>query len=93
MTSGHEAFRRHQARVTGQSAAGGIPATALTVQDLQHRPHRAASGDDPYTAALHNQISGKFLEIADRSTANGAPARQWTCTGGANRSWFSPADC
>ncbi|MGW7099714.1 RICIN domain-containing protein [Streptomyces sp. NPDC054883] len=35
-----------------------------------------------------NQNSGKCLEVADWSQANGATVRQWTCSGGANQKWF-----
>ncbi|MGV9268234.1 RICIN domain-containing protein [Kitasatospora sp. NPDC003701] len=42
-----------------------------------------------YTPAfeLRSQATGKCLEVADWRTDNGAPVRQWTCTGGANQQW------
>ncbi|HEY9372524.1 RICIN domain-containing protein [Streptomyces sp.] len=36
---------------------------------------------------LVNYGSGKCLEVADWSTANGAVVRQWDCTRGANQQW------
>ena len=49
------------------------------------------AGTSPASAAtphpLRNHNSGKCLEIADWRTDNGAPARQWDCTGGANQAW------
>ncbi|WP_052397819.1 RICIN domain-containing protein [Streptomyces sp. NRRL F-5123] len=35
-----------------------------------------------------NKHTGLCLEIADWRTDNGAPARQWYCTGGANQKWY-----
>ncbi|MFF5284563.1 RICIN domain-containing protein [Streptomyces sp. 62] len=32
-------------------------------------------------------VSGMCLEVADWRTDNGAPVRQWPCTGGANQKW------
>ncbi|MFF9147189.1 RICIN domain-containing protein [Streptomyces sp. NPDC014861] len=37
---------------------------------------------------LRNGHSGKCLEIADWSMNNGAPARQWQCTGGENQQFY-----
>ncbi|WP_073813477.1 RICIN domain-containing protein [Kitasatospora sp. CB01950] len=39
-----------------------------------------------------NKNSGKCLEIADWRKDNGAPARQWDCTGGANQLWEEIGD-
>ncbi|MFE7189358.1 RICIN domain-containing protein [Kitasatospora sp. NPDC057541] len=36
---------------------------------------------------IRNVATGKCLEVADWSTADRAPVRQWTCTGGANQQW------
>ncbi|MFI0900382.1 RICIN domain-containing protein [Streptomyces sp. NPDC020983] len=41
----------------------------------------------PGAVQLVNQNSGKCLEVADWRTDNGAPVRQWDCTGGANQKW------
>ncbi|MET9617915.1 RICIN domain-containing protein [Kitasatospora indigofera] len=51
------------------------------------------AGTTPASAAtphpLRNHNSGKCLEIAGWRTDNGAPARQWDCTGGANQQWLT----
>lgn len=36
---------------------------------------------------IRNGASGLCLEVADWRTDNGAPVRQWQCTGGANQRW------
>ncbi|MFF3216776.1 RICIN domain-containing protein [Streptomyces sp. NPDC002886] len=36
---------------------------------------------------IRNFNSGKCMEVADWRTDNGAPVRQWDCTGGANQNW------
>ncbi|MFE6054282.1 RICIN domain-containing protein [Kitasatospora sp. NPDC056446] len=36
---------------------------------------------------LVNQGTGKCLEVADWRTDNGAPVRQWDCTGGDSQRW------
>lgn len=38
---------------------------------------------DTYTVV--NQFSGKCLDVANVSTADGAAVQQWTCNGGANQ--------
>ncbi|MFH8221996.1 RICIN domain-containing protein [Streptomyces sp. NPDC018057] len=52
----------------------------------------ASAGVLPPTPAdairIANYNSGKCLEIADWRTDNGAPARQWDCTGGNNQLWY-----
>ncbi|WP_328940406.1 RICIN domain-containing protein [Streptomyces sp. NBC_00250] len=35
-----------------------------------------------------NAYSGKCLEVADWRTDNGAPVRQWDCTGQPNQRWM-----
>lgn len=47
----------------------------------QRWTYDAATGDVVNTAA------DKCLDITDRSTANGARAQIWTCTGAANQKW------
>ncbi|CAM5469989.1 RICIN domain-containing protein [Streptomyces avidinii] len=61
---------------------GGTLVTALTLAVV---PTPASAGtvfDD-----FRNANSGKCLEVADWSTANGAPVRQWDCSGGNNQKW------
>ncbi|MGW4164273.1 RICIN domain-containing protein [Streptomyces sp. NPDC004788] len=45
----------------------------------------------PYPNAIFfispQHVSGMCLEVADWRTDNGAPVRQWPCTGGANQKW------
>ncbi|MFF1907576.1 RICIN domain-containing protein [Kitasatospora sp. NPDC058218] len=36
---------------------------------------------------IRNAITNKCLEVADWRTDDGAPVRQWTCTGGDNQKW------
>ncbi|MEV4561907.1 RICIN domain-containing protein [Kitasatospora sp. NPDC049285] len=43
------------------------------------------SGDVGFQVS--NENSAQCLEVADWRTDNGAPVRQWTCTGGANQKW------
>ncbi|MFC9593989.1 RICIN domain-containing protein [Streptomyces sp. NPDC056944] len=60
--------------VFGLSAA---PAQAATT----------ASASGNWIVTFKANHSGKCLEVADWSTANGAAVRQWTCTDGANQQW------
>ncbi|WP_052682079.1 RICIN domain-containing protein [Saccharothrix sp. ST-888] len=62
---------------------GLLAAVGLTASLMQATP---AAAYEP--AQLVNENSGLCLEIADWRTDNGAPARQWPCTGGANQAWF-----
>lgn len=39
-----------------------------------------------------NKYTGMCLEIADWRTDNGAPARQWFCSDGANQKWYETTD-
>ncbi|MFE2338643.1 RICIN domain-containing protein [Streptomyces sp. NPDC059431] len=41
-----------------------------------------------HVVTLRNVNSGKCLEIADWRSDDGAPARQWDCTGGANQQFY-----
>ncbi|MER7585758.1 RICIN domain-containing protein [Kitasatospora sp. NPDC097691] len=70
------------------AAAVSVAAIALTTA-LPATPAGAYSGGFriPTSSTVVNANSGKCLEIADWSTDNGAPARQWDCTGGANQRW------
>ncbi|MFI0914233.1 RICIN domain-containing protein [Streptomyces abikoensis] len=38
--------------------------------------------------AIQNKHSHQCLEVADWSTSNGAPVRQWPCHSGANQRWY-----
>ncbi|MER7708811.1 RICIN domain-containing protein [Kitasatospora sp. NPDC097605] len=42
--------------------------------------------------SIVNLDSEKCLEVADWRTDDGAPVRQWKCTGGANQQWYWTAD-
>ncbi|MEU3505025.1 RICIN domain-containing protein [Streptomyces hundungensis] len=68
---------RRGRRAVGVAVAGAGMALCL--------PSVPASAATAWT--FHNAQSGKCLEIADWRTDNGAPARQWDCTGGANQMW------
>ncbi|MER7768620.1 RICIN domain-containing protein [Kitasatospora sp. NPDC096140] len=70
------------------AAAVSVAAIALTTA-LPATPASASTGGFriPTSSTVVNANSGKCLEIADWSTDNGAPARQWDCTGGANQRW------
>ncbi|MFJ4585496.1 RICIN domain-containing protein [Streptomyces echinatus] len=43
---------------------------------------------DYNVVTLRNHNSWKCLEVADWRKDNGAPVRQWECTGGANQQWY-----
>ncbi|MFB6890637.1 RICIN domain-containing protein [Kitasatospora sp. NPDC056327] len=63
----------------GTALVAAVPASAAPIISI---------GYDVQVRAVH---SGKCLEVADWRTDNGAPVRQWTCTGGANQKWhFNP---
>ncbi len=71
-------------------AAAAVAGTAVALLSaLPATPATAMSGgfSTPKSSTLVNANSGKCLEIADWRTDNGAPARQWDCTGGANQLW------
>ncbi|MEV7597730.1 RICIN domain-containing protein [Kitasatospora sp. NPDC089797] len=71
-------------------AAVAVAGTAVALAAaLPATPAAAYSGGfrTPSSSTLVNANSGKCLEIADWRTDNGAPARQWDCTGGANQRW------
>lgn len=38
-----------------------------------------------------NPVSGKCLDVTDKSTANGARLQIWTCAGGTNQQFHLPA--
>ncbi|MFF8772278.1 RICIN domain-containing protein [Kitasatospora sp. NPDC015120] len=56
--------------------------------------HAATGAPDPLSKpfSITNLGSEKCLEVADWRTDDGAPVRQWTCTGGANQQWYWAAD-
>ncbi|GHH63588.1 hypothetical protein GCM10018781_13380 [Kitasatospora indigofera] len=69
-------------------AFGTVLVTVGLLVGVAGSPAGAATGR-PFV----NHSSGKCLEIADWRTDNGAPARQWDCTGGANQKWvFANSD-
>ncbi|WP_371493548.1 RICIN domain-containing protein [Kitasatospora sp. NBC_00374] len=69
------------------AAVAGTAVALLAV--LPVTPASAAGGGftGPSSTTVVNANSGKCLEIADWRTDNGAPARQWECTGGAHQLW------
>ncbi|MFB7473302.1 RICIN domain-containing protein [Kitasatospora sp. NPDC056184] len=71
-------------------------AVALGAAGALVAPASAAGYPTPYYTNFESEIkashSGKCLEIADWRTDDGAPARQWTCTGGDNQKWRFNAD-
>ncbi|MFE6050232.1 RICIN domain-containing protein [Kitasatospora sp. NPDC056446] len=78
-------------RLSRARAAAAVVGTAVTLLTaLPAAPASAEAGGIiifPATTTVVNAHSGKCLEIADWSWDNGAPARQWDCTGGANQQW------
>ncbi|MFD0272033.1 RICIN domain-containing protein [Streptomyces sp. NPDC127106] len=63
-----------------------ISGILLATLGLSLAPANATS-ELPKIDRFVNQHSGKCLEVADWSTANGAPVRQWACTEGNNQKW------
>ncbi|MFD0276480.1 RICIN domain-containing protein [Kitasatospora sp. NPDC127111] len=57
--------------------AGTAPASAADYTPI-------STGSD---VEIRVQSSGKCLEVADWRTDDGAPVRQWSCTGGENQKW------
>ncbi|WP_406208451.1 RICIN domain-containing protein [Kitasatospora sp. NBC_01560] len=51
-------------------------------------PTAPARAEDSARFVIGNLSSYKCLEVADRRTDDGAPVRQWTCTGGDNQKWY-----
>ncbi|MET9618651.1 RICIN domain-containing protein [Kitasatospora indigofera] len=72
-----------------RAAAALVGTAAAVLAALPATPAAALSGGfvTPKFTTVVNANSGKCLEIADWRTDNGAPARQWDCTGGANQIW------
>ncbi|MFD8753917.1 RICIN domain-containing protein [Kitasatospora sp. NPDC059577] len=66
------------------TAALGLATAAATVPAAP-----AASASQAGQYRISNVVTGKCLEVADWRTDDGAPVRQWTCTGGANQQWTS----
>ncbi|MFJ1567536.1 RICIN domain-containing protein [Streptomyces erythrochromogenes] len=64
-------------------AIGGCLAASISFSIIPTGLASAAGGFQ-----LRNGESGQCLEIADWSSSNGAAARQWTCTSGANQKWI-----
>ncbi|MFF7990957.1 RICIN domain-containing protein [Kitasatospora xanthocidica] len=64
------------------AAAVGLATAAATVLAA---PPASAYQSGQYM--IRNAATTKCLEVADWRTDDGAPVRQWTCTGGANQQW------
>ncbi|WP_431680194.1 RICIN domain-containing protein [Kitasatospora sp. KL5] len=76
-------------------AAAAVGLSFALAAALPATPASARTGGFvvPKASTVVNVHSGKCLEIADWRSDNGAPARQWACTGGANQMWdFVPLD-
>ncbi|WP_380284256.1 RICIN domain-containing protein [Kitasatospora purpeofusca] len=72
-------------RLSGTAAAVTLAAGAALVSAAPASAHPIIDiGYDVEVRAVH---SGKCLEIADWRTDDGAPLRQWNCTGGDNQKW------
>ncbi|MFI6449354.1 RICIN domain-containing protein [Kitasatospora sp. NPDC050543] len=63
----------------GLAVTAGVPAAGA---DSAFHPYGV-----PNVVELGNAASPHCLEIADWRTDNGAPTRQWDCTGGSNQQW------
>ncbi|MFF1797331.1 RICIN domain-containing protein [Kitasatospora sp. NPDC058263] len=63
----------------GGALAAAAPASAA---GMNYKPISTATDVE-----VRVQSSGKCLEVADWRTDDGAPVRQWTCTGGDNQKW------
>ncbi|MFE6051488.1 RICIN domain-containing protein [Kitasatospora sp. NPDC056446] len=64
------------------TAAVGLATALATVL-----PAPSASAYQAGVYQIVNAATDKCLEVADWRTDNGAPVRQWTCTGGDNQKW------
>ncbi|WP_380283299.1 RICIN domain-containing protein [Kitasatospora purpeofusca] len=74
--------RRTRAALLALAAA---LATALPIAGTG-TAHAGQTGA-PIFFEVRNLATGKCLEVADWRTDDGAPVRQWTCTGGSNQIW------
>ncbi|MFE6872150.1 RICIN domain-containing protein [Kitasatospora sp. NPDC057692] len=84
------AIRSIVRRISGTAAAVTLAAGAALVSAAPASASPITNiGYDLEILALH---SGKCLEIADWRTDDGAPLRQWSCTGGDNQKWRFNAD-
>ncbi|MER6396815.1 RICIN domain-containing protein [Kitasatospora sp. NPDC001603] len=63
-------------------AAGTVGIAAPASATTAYRPVNS-TGD----VEIRATFSDKCLEVADWRTDDGAPVRQWTCTGGDNQKW------
>ncbi|WP_380283300.1 RICIN domain-containing protein [Kitasatospora purpeofusca] len=70
--------------------AAAVLATALPLAGTG-TAHAEQTGP-PLIFELRNLATGKCLEVADWRTDDGAPVRQWTCTGGTNQRWAPIGD-
>ncbi|MEV6973778.1 RICIN domain-containing protein [Kitasatospora sp. NPDC093806] len=81
---------RSHARRLGAALGGLATAAALVLASpgtAQALPENFIRVSPPFE--LRNDATGKCLEVADWRRDEGAPVRQWTCTGGDNQKWFS----
>ncbi|MFJ2058281.1 RICIN domain-containing protein [Streptomyces sp. NPDC087908] len=67
-----------------------LAASLGLILGLSVAPAQAAEPTFIYlgTVVIQNENSGKCLEVADWSKANGAAVRQWTCHYGDNQKWY-----
>ncbi|MGW2543440.1 RICIN domain-containing protein [Kitasatospora sp. NPDC001574] len=74
-------------RRLGSASAAAV--LALGAGLLTAAPAHAGPNGTTWPSAVEfvNHESGKCLEVADWRTDDGAPVRQWTCTGGDNQKW------
>ncbi|MFE6051490.1 RICIN domain-containing protein [Kitasatospora sp. NPDC056446] len=81
---------RSRLRTTaGALAAAGALALALAAPA---HADTVIPGSDGIPREFVNGATNKCLEVADWRTDDGAPVRQWTCTGGANQQWIWGGD-
>ncbi|MDG4859340.1 family 43 glycosylhydrolase [Streptomyces sp. T-3] len=67
--------------------ADGTPNLGIPVALGTAQAGPSGEGATPSAYAIVNRSSGKCLEVAGGSSADGANARQWTCSGGAHQKW------
>ncbi|MFH9725139.1 RICIN domain-containing protein [Streptomyces sp. NPDC017254] len=72
-------------RKTALRAFAGLAGFILSFTLVQPASADASTGGP---TRIINRASGKCLEVADWSLDNGAPVRQWDCTGGDNQRWW-----
>ncbi|MFD9302183.1 RICIN domain-containing protein [Streptomyces sp. NPDC060048] len=68
-----------------KSVVAAVTVAAGLVFGLGATP--ASAYAEGHNVTIKNGASGQCLEVADWRTDNGAPVRQWGCTGGADQRW------